>query len=116
MAKLGDVQIVLLEALFLETASRALVTGLQLRQIFRELEEAVAVSGVCSGVPEENSGKIAGKIYPESQNAANSRILGTGKGKPAGKLGSTLPGPCPHLRCRVFFGIDSSSLVEIFFF
>ena len=30
------------------------------------------------------------KIFPESRNAINSRILGTGKGNPAGNLGSTL--------------------------
>ena len=54
------------------------------------------------------SGKTPGKswencwkIFPESQNATNSRISGTGKGKPAGNLGSTLPGPCPHLPCGV---------------
>ena len=57
--------------------------------------------------------EIAG-FFPESPNAANSRISGTGKGKPAGNLGSTLPGPCPHLPCGVFFEIDSSSLLEFF--
>ena len=30
-------------------------------------------------------------IFPEAPNATNSRISGTGKGKPAGNLGSTLP-------------------------
>ena len=40
--------------------------------------------------------KIAGN-FPESRNATNYRISGTGKGKPAGNLGSTLPGPWPHL-------------------
>ena len=55
------------------------------------------------------------KNFPESRNAANSRISGTGKGKPAaGNLGSTLPGPCPHLPCGVFFEIDSSSLLSSF--
>ena len=38
----------------------------------------------------------------------------TGKGEPAGNLGSTLPGPCPHLLCGMFFEIDSSSLLEFF--
>ena len=52
------------------------------------------------------------KIFPESPNATNSWISGTGKGKPAGNLGSTLPGPCPHLPCGVFSEIDSSSLLE----
>ena len=67
------------------------------------------------------SGKTPGKSrencwknFPESRNATNSRISGTGKGKPAGNLGSTLPGPCPHLPCGVFFEIDSSSLLEFF--
>ena len=44
------------------------------------------------------------KMFPESRNATNSRISGTGKGKLAGNLGSTLPGPCPHLPCGVSFG------------
>ena len=70
--------------------------------------------GSSGGKSRENSGKIAGKIFPESPNATNSRILGTGKGKPAGNLGSTLPGPCPHLPCGVFFEIDSSTLLEFF--
>ena len=80
----------------------------------RKLEKAVAVSGVCSGVPEENSGKVTGKLpeknVPESQHATNSRISGTGKGKPSGNLGSTLPRPCSHLPSRgvFFFAIDSS--------
>ena len=78
----------------------------------------MAVSGVCSGVPEENSGKVPGKlleIFSESRNATNSMISDTGKGKPAGNLGLTLPGPCPHLPCGVFFEIDGSSLLEFFF-
>ena len=54
------------------------------------------------------------KIFPEARNATSSRIWGTGKGKPAGNLGSTLPEPCPDLPCRVFFEIDSSSLLEFF--
>ena len=54
------------------------------------------------------------KIFPESPNATNTRISGTGKGKPAGNLGSTMPGPCPHLPCGVFSEIDSSSLLEFF--
>ena len=52
----------------------------------------MAVSGVCSGVPEENSGKVPGKLlefffFPGSRNAINSRISGTGKGKPDGNFG-----------------------------
>ena len=69
----------------------------------RKLEKAVAVSGVYSGVLEENSrespGKIAGKCFPNREVLQNSRISGTAKGKPAGNLGKTLPGPCPHLPC-----------------
>ena len=67
------------------------------------------------------SGKTPGKfrencwkIFPETRTAANSRISGTGKGKPAGNLGSTLPGPCPHLPCGVFFEIDSSLVCRVF--
>ena len=61
-----------------------------------------------------NPRRIAGKFFPESRNATNSRISGTGKGKPAGNLGSTLPGPCLHLLHKGFFEIDSSSLLELF--
>ena len=53
-------------------------------------------------------------ILPESRSATNSRILGTGKGKPAGNLGATLPGSCAHLPCGILFEIDSSSLLEFF--
>ena len=35
--------------------------------------------------------EIAGKFCPESRNALNCRISGTGKGKPAADIGSTLP-------------------------
>ena len=42
-------------------------------------------------------------LLTESQNTNNSRISGTGKGKPAANLGPTLPGPCAHLPCGVFF-------------
>ena len=49
----------------------------------RELEKAVTVSGICLGLPEEDSGKfpgkIAGKLFRESQNATSSGILGSGK-------------------------------------
>ena len=68
---------------------------------------AVSGPGVCSGVLQkkiwENPGKIAGKLFPNRErNATSSRISGTGKGKPAGNLGSTLPGPRPHLPCGMF--------------
>ena len=73
--------------------------------------------GCVRGFPRRTPGKSrenSWKIFPESRNAINSRISGTGKGKPAGNLGSTLPGPCPNLPCGVFFEIDSSSLLEFF--
>ena len=60
----------------------------------------MAVSGTCSGIPEEIPGKLrenCWKMLPESRNAINSMISGTRKSKPAANLGSTLPGPCPHL-------------------
>ena len=65
----------------------------------------MAVSGVCSGVPEENSRKAPRKLldnFSKLRNATNSGFSGTGKGKPAANLGSTLPGPCPHLPRGVF--------------
>ena len=54
----------------------------------------MAVSGVFAGVLEESAGKTPGKLLencPESRNALHSRISGTGKGKPAANIGSTLP-------------------------
>ena len=53
---------------------------------FGKLEKAVAVSGVFAGVLEESSREIPGKLvenFSELRNALNSRISGTGKGKPA---------------------------------
>ena len=53
--------------------------NLEKRPSIRKLEKAVAVSGVCSGVPEENFGKVAGncwKFFSESRNATNSWDFG----------------------------------------
>ena len=64
----------------------------------RKLEKAVAVSGVCSEVPEETPGKSRENGWinlPESQNVTNSQ-------ETAANLRSTLPGLCPHLPCNVF--------------
>ena len=72
------------------------------KPLIRKLEKAVAVSGVCSGVLQENSGKIPGKL-PNRKMLQIPGFQGTGKGKPAGNLGSTLPGPRPHLPCGMFF-------------
>ena len=54
------------------------------------------------------------KIFPGKRNAINSGISGTGKGKPVGNLGSTLPETCPQPSVRGVFEIDSSSLLEFF--
>ena len=83
----------------------------------RKLEKAVTVSGSLREFWRKVPGKFREKCWknvPDSPNATNTRISGTGKGKPAGNLGSTLPGPCPHLPRGVFFEIDSSSLLEFF--
>ena len=45
----------------------------------------------CSLNFSENSRRLPGSV--RGLNATNSRISGTRKGKPAGNLGSTLPGP-----------------------
>ena len=86
-------------------------------QPIRKLEKAVAVSGVCSGVLEENSRKVLGKLleqfFPNPEMLLILGIRALGK-KPTGNLGSTLPGRCPHLPCGVFVEIDSSSLLEFF--
>ena len=50
----------------------------------------------------EKSRENCWKNVPESRNALNSRISGTGKGKPAGNIGSTLPGPCPTFHAGCF--------------
>ena len=55
--------------------------------------------GSVRGFPRKTPGKSqenCWKILPESQTATNSRISGTGKGKPVGNLGSTQPGSCPQ--------------------
>ena len=85
--------------------------------ILRKLEKAVAVSGVLAGVLEQSPGKIPGKLLEKCfPNRQMLQLLDFGhrEGKPAGNLGSTLPGPCPHLPCGVCFEIDSSSLLEFF--
>ena len=53
----------------------------------RKLEKAVAIS--FRGPPGGSRGKLLGKSWEDcwkSRDAANSRISGTGKGKPAGNL------------------------------
>ena len=58
-----------------------------------KLEKAVAASA--RGFPrkiQENRVKIAELFSRNFGNSFNSRILSTGKGKPAANLGSTLPG------------------------
>ena len=78
----------------------------------------MTVSGLCLGVPEENSGKVLGKslekTLPESRNATNYKISGTRKGKPAQTLGRLYLDVVPIFRAGVFFEIDSSSLLECF--
>ena len=70
--------------------------------------------GLFGGSPgklRESPGKIAGIFFPDREML---QILGFRAGRPAANLGSTLPRPCPHLPCGVFFEIDSSSLLEFF--
>ena len=70
-----------------------------------------------SRVPEENSRKISGKLgknTPSSRNASDSRILGTGKGKPAPNLGSTLARTWSPPSVRGFCQRDSRDLLEFF--
>ena len=87
------------------------------KQTLFEIQKTQEGCGCFWGLCGSSGGKFrenCWKNLPESPNATNSRISGTGKGKPAGNLGPTLPGPCPHLPCGVFFEIDSSSLLEFF--
>ena len=69
----------------------------------------MAVSGICSGVPEKKFWEHRGKVVPESRTALKSRISGAGKGKPAANLGSTLPGPLSQPSMRGVFETDSYS-------
>ena len=78
----------------------------------RKLEQAVAVFGVCLGVPEENSGRIPGNLEDFSwmANAVNSKISALGKRRqtcrePCGgrTLGWHCAGPCQNLLCGVLF-------------
>ena len=65
----------------------------------------MAVSGVCLGVLQENSRKVPGKLlvkFCRIAKCTNSMISGTGKGKPAGNLGSTLPDLVPTFRAACF--------------
>ena len=79
----------------------------------QKLEKAVTVGAMRSGVPEENSGKVPGKLLEFFPNREMLQILGfRAPGK--ANLPRTL-GPCPRLPGRVFFEIDSSSLLEFYF-
>ena len=69
----------------------------------RKLEKAVAVSGVSSGVLEENSGKVPGKLL-ENFSKANLPVT----------LGPHCWDLVPTFRAGFFFEIDSSSLLEYF--
>ena len=85
--------------------------------IIRKFEKAVAVSGVCSGVPEENFGKVPGKLLENVSRIAKCYKFWDfwhRERQTCRNLGSTLPGPCPHLPCGMFYEIDSSCLLEFF--
>ena len=73
--------------------------------------------GSVRGFPRKTPGKSrenCWKISPESRNATNSRISGTGKGKPAGKVGSTLPGTLSPPSGRGCFLKSTVSLLGFF--
>ena len=78
----------------------------------------MAVCGMRSGVPEENSGNVPGKLLEKIfPNREMLQILGfraPEKANLPGTLGRHCPGPCPHLPGGEFFEIDSSSLLEFF--
>ena len=63
----------------------------------RKLEKAVAVSGVCSGVPEESSGKVPGrlleKLFP---NRAMLQILGLKAPNHKSQIASDLKSRSPN--------------------
>ena len=89
--------------------------------IVRTLEKAVAVSGVCSGVLEESSGKVPGKLpgkmfLPNREMLQIPGVRAPGKANLLGTLGPHCRDlvPTVHLPCGVFFEIDSSSLLEFF--
>ena len=83
----------------------------------RKLEKAVAVSGVCSGVPEENSGNVSRKLqehFSESPDMLYIPGFGApGKANLPRTLGQYCPGPCPNLLCGVFFEINRSTVTTL---
>ena len=55
--------------------------------IFRKLEKAAAVSGICSGVREKSCGKIPGKIFPNREMLQMLGFRALGKANLPGTLG-----------------------------
>ena len=53
------------------------------------------------------------RTFPELQDALQSRILGTGTGKPATNLGRHCPAPCPHLLCGVSLRLTVSTFSSL---
>ena len=78
---------------------------LVLPEFLRKLEKAVAVSGICSGVPEEIPGKSrenCWNMFPESRNALYSRFRAPGKANLPGTLGPHCRDLVPTFRAGCF--------------
>ena len=77
----------------------------------------MAVSGVCLGAPEENSGKVPGKIagksFPNREMLQTLGFRAPGKANLPGTLGDTAWTLSPP-SVRGVFKMDSSSLLEFF--
>ena len=70
-----------------------------------------SVRGFSRKTPGKSRGKLL-KMFPESEMLQILGFSGSGKGKPAGNLGSTLPEPCPHLPCGVFLKSTVPAIVR----
>ena len=84
--------------------------------LLRKLEKAVAVSGVCSGVPEENSRKVPENCWKFFRIAKCNKFsdFGHRERQTCRETWVDTAGTLSHLPCGVFFEIDSSSLLEFF--
>ena len=70
--------------------------------------------GSSGGKFRENSGKIAGKIFPNCQMLQILGFRAPGTENLPETLGPHWTRPCADLPCGMFFEIDSSSLLELF--
>ena len=95
------------EVMFLSWESRGSLRAGGVEGICQKLEKAAAVSGICLGVAEENSGKILGKtagnIFPNRKMLQVLGFRALGKANLPRTLGRHCTGRCPNLPCGLEF-------------